>query len=65
MTPFPAQAPSMPRQSFCFSPIFPALVMGGLKRLDKGAVKARHVHDSMIGADIALDQPVSDWLRVL
>ena len=39
--------------------------MGGLKRLQDRAVEAGHIHDSVIGTDIALDQSVRDFLCVL
>lgn len=38
--------------------------MGCLKRLYERAVETRHIHDFVIGADIALNQPVSDLLCV-
>src|SRR5688572_3136065 len=45
----------MPRHhGFRFGALIPALVVGGLKRLHDRAVKAGHIHDSVIGTDIAL-----------
>ena len=40
--------------------IRPTLLMSRLQRLHQSAVKARHVHNLMIGSDVALDQAVSD-----
>jgi hypothetical protein len=40
----------MSRQGLRLTAILPALLVGGLKRPRERALKAWHVHDSMIGA---------------
>jgi hypothetical protein len=45
----------VPRQLLRFAAVFPTLLVGSLKRLYESAVKARHVHDPMIGAYEALN----------
>ena len=48
----------MPRHhGFRFGALIPALVVGGVKRLHDRAVEAGHIHDSVIGTDIALISP--------
>ena len=48
-----------------FGAIIPALLVSLLKRLHDSAVETRHIHDSVIGTDIALNQPMRDFLCVL